>query len=297
MPDFVLNDEKKVNSYGFNILNAGISLNRFLTNPVMLDSHDNCTDGVIGKWLDPHFSGSQLIATPEFDKEDEDAMKIAGKVDRGYIKGASLGITFNWSDMESNDDGTYTLTKCEVLEGSIVGIPSNANAVRLYAEPGVLMQEGDIQLGIQKFVLKQNRESSINQKTKTMTKINLSAVTLLALGIANTEDGSALTLAIESKMTELSNLKAENTELKNQMTAQTKLQATTVVDQAIKEGKLSADQKDAWVEMGVTNLKATMEALGSIPVKASLKKIHSDCQTFLHFQLPEVVKYHISLPA
>ena len=86
MQTFVLNDETVLTSHGFVVSNAGAKLERFKENPVMLDSHDDRC--VIGKWNNLTISGTQLKADSEFDTEDPEAMKISGKVDRGYIKGA-----------------------------------------------------------------------------------------------------------------------------------------------------------------------------------------------------------------
>ena len=99
MPKFILNDEAVVNSHGFRILTAGIDLTRFKLNPVMLDGHIRSNQTVIGSWKDITIEEGKLFAEPLFDMEDENAKLIAGKVERGVIKGASMGIYFSEKDL------------------------------------------------------------------------------------------------------------------------------------------------------------------------------------------------------
>ena len=85
---FILNDETKVNQYGFRVKNLGLRLGRFLDNPVVLDNHGN--EAVIGRWENIQIEGNLLTAEAVFDDKDENAKTIAGKVERGFIKGASI---------------------------------------------------------------------------------------------------------------------------------------------------------------------------------------------------------------
>lgn len=126
---FVLSDGSRKNSHGFRIDLAGLMLERFNGNPVMLYMHD--PNQLIGQWENLKVENNKLIAEPDFDLEDEHAKSIAGKVERGYLKGASLGIVV----MEMKEiDGEYVATKSELIEASVVPVPSDAGAIRLYDE-------------------------------------------------------------------------------------------------------------------------------------------------------------------
>ena len=132
---FILNDETKVNQYGFRVKNLGLRLGRFLDNPVVLDNHGHGNEAVIGRWENIQIEGNLLTAEAVFDDKDENAKTIAGKVERGFIKGASLGLDpFSMNNFQIAPDGVYDLIEAEVMEASIVAIPNNANAlVKLYA--------------------------------------------------------------------------------------------------------------------------------------------------------------------
>lgn len=140
---FILNDETVQNSYGFYILTAGIKLDRFKQNPVMLSDHKNENDFVIGKWDNHEVTKTQLLAIPDFYPDSEKAKDIAGKVNGGYLKGASMGIIFDPSKLVIQG-GKTVLLECELFEASIVPVPSNKNSVCLYNSEGEQLKEEEI---------------------------------------------------------------------------------------------------------------------------------------------------------
>ena len=133
---FILNDETKKNQYGFRVRNSGLKLSRFINNPVILDYHKPGNEAVIGRWENIRIEGHLLTAEAVFDMDDPNAAIIAGKVEREFIKGASLGLDpFSMNNFVIGPDDIYDLIEAEVMEASIVAIPNNANAltVKLYA--------------------------------------------------------------------------------------------------------------------------------------------------------------------
>ena len=89
---FILNDETKVNQFGFRVSNAGLDLDRFRANPVILDNHSNSNLSVIGRWENIQIEGNLLTAEAVFDDGDTYAKEIGRKVSEGFIKGSSLGL-------------------------------------------------------------------------------------------------------------------------------------------------------------------------------------------------------------
>ncbi|MCF6185089.1 MAG: hypothetical protein L3J56_10820 [Bacteroidales bacterium] len=148
---FVLIDETLVDK-GFWVLVSGIILDRFKKNPVMYWMHqrpsrwDSKDEQMlpIGRWEDiklETIKGNESItATPVFDEKDDFAVKIKNKVDGNFLRMASAGLR----PITVSDEKRYlksgqtraTLVKSEMIEASIVDIGSNANAVRLYADDG-----------------------------------------------------------------------------------------------------------------------------------------------------------------
>lgn len=104
---FLVSDES-VNSYGFRVQTTGIDTTYFERNPVMFYMH-NRNAQVIGCWENLRKEGENLYADAVFDEADPEAQRIAGKVERGFIKAASIGIHI----LDQTDDW---VTKSELME-------------------------------------------------------------------------------------------------------------------------------------------------------------------------------------
>ncbi len=151
--DFILNDESRVNSHGFILVNSGGDFERFRRNPVMLHNHN--FDELIGLWDNIRIEGSLLKAEPKFDMDDEFSKKIEGKVIRGFLKGASPCIKFTEAEFRPLPDGTVIpfITCWELMEASIVTVPSNDNALKLYNSKGEVLENVEqIQLNINSII-------------------------------------------------------------------------------------------------------------------------------------------------
>lgn len=145
---FILHDES-VNSKGFRMLTAGANLTEFRKNPVMLLMHDDY-NMPIGRWENIRVEGTKILADPVFDEKDPKAIEVMGKVNRGFIRMASIGA---WQPEEMSEDPMLklpgqllpTVIKWTVREASIVTIGSNHNAIVFYdRETGKHIKLGDI---------------------------------------------------------------------------------------------------------------------------------------------------------
>lgn len=131
---FIISDES-VNADGFVIQTKGIRTERFKKNPVMLYMHAR-EKGVIGRWDNIRTEGSQLIADAVFDENNPLGKEVKERVDGGFLRSASIGLSvLNYERI----DGVDTVTDCELTEVSIVDIPSNRNAVKLFDKRGLIV--------------------------------------------------------------------------------------------------------------------------------------------------------------
>ncbi len=263
---FVLNDERLTNSYGFRVMNSGINLDRFKANPVMLSNHWNNTDNVIGRWENIRIEGSQLLADAVFDENDEDAKKIASKVEGGFLKGCSMGIRFNYEFMEEKPDGTYWLNQSELFEVSIVAVPSNANAVKLYSSTGELIDEEQVTLSLQSI-----KDSKIENQDNTMSKLLLSAVTVATLMSFGLKDGDSA-LEVDGAVAKLkAELDAEKMAhgleksaregLEKKIKEGEAVQLSALLDQAVTDGQILGDQKETFESLGLAAAKKIIDGL------------------------------------
>jgi len=129
---FVLSDES-INSNKFIVLTNGIDLSRFKKNPIMYYMHERYSGGIIGRWDNIRVEGTLLLGDPVFDEKNTVGKQVKEKVDSGFLRSASIGI----SDVETqNINGVDTVVKCVLNEASIVDVPSNPNAVKLFKKSG-----------------------------------------------------------------------------------------------------------------------------------------------------------------
>jgi HK97 family phage prohead protease len=80
----------------------------------------------IGRLENVRLEDGKLKADAYFDKEDEFAMQIFGKIERGFLESVSVGVSILDGKMKEfkSKPNEYTATKWELNEVSIVNIPA-----------------------------------------------------------------------------------------------------------------------------------------------------------------------------
>ena len=119
---------------------TGWDLKNFKKNPVIMYAHDYRTLP-IGKASRVWLHNGTLKNTVEFPPEGtyEFADIVERLVNTGYLKTESVGfIPKKWEDGDGEKAPRRTYTKQELLEISIVPIPSNPDALRNAVEEGVI---------------------------------------------------------------------------------------------------------------------------------------------------------------
>ena len=131
---FIISDES-VNRYGYRILSRGMSTASFEKNPVVFYNHGTYSLPIgKGKNLQHEVDGT-ITLDIDFDMEDEQAVAVQKKAERGFLNACSVGIdvleTSTDASLVLTDQTRPTVTRSELLELSICGIPGNRNALRL----------------------------------------------------------------------------------------------------------------------------------------------------------------------
>ncbi len=268
---FILSDES-VNTYGFRVLLGGVDLAQFRRNPVMFYNHDEY-DMPIGLWDNIRIEDGKLLADPVFDLEDENAAKIAGKVERGFLRSASIGLRV----LERSDDPVKmlpgqryaTVTRCQLREVSIVNIGANHNALRLYDENDKLLTEQQI---IQLFDNPKPQEAS-------QQKFNMNKATLDLLKLADSASDEQLYDAVRQIVEKNATLEAEIKTLKDEKQAREEAdkamrqrEAVSLVDAAVKDGRLNAEGKENFLKFFETDFEVAKKTLLAIPKRVSVKE-------------------------
>lgn len=127
---FVVSDES-VNSYGMVTLTDGIDTRRFEQNPVMFYMHERAT--IVGRWENIRKEDDKLLADAVFDDTTPIGKQVKDQVEKGFLRAASIGIEIV---ERKTIKGVDTVTKCILNEISIVDVPANENALKLYRRNG-----------------------------------------------------------------------------------------------------------------------------------------------------------------
>lgn len=277
---FILHDDS-VNTYRFRMLTSGANLDEFRRNPVMF-LHHNDYDLPIGRWENIRVEGSQILADAVFDELDDQAMKVKGKVDRGFIRMASIGA---WAPEEKTEDPAMmlpgqtgpTVTKWTVREASIVAIGANHNALRMYnRSTGELIDLSDTDA-----VLRLMDDLSIKKND------NMSTLKTI-LNLQDNASDADIETAVQNLQQENESLKQTNATLEDenkrlkdeadnaetQRKEMQKTEAVKLVDAAVRDGRLDASGKDAFIALFDTDFERAKATLNAIPkVKSVVSQI------------------------
>ncbi len=229
---FIINTEN-VNSYGYRILTDGIDYAQYMRNPVVLFMHErgvNAYKGseVIGRCTRLYKEGTTLIAEVEFDEQDEFAKKIAGKVERGYIRMASMFAEIKEVSTQPQhilEGQVYeTVISCKLVEISIVDIGGNDNALKL-SKDGKPFQ-------LKKIV------------TNTSNNMDIKVIAL-ALGMGENTKEEAVLSALHSLKTDKEKAEAQVVSLTKTIKDTQNAEATTLVDKAVQLGLIPQALKES----------------------------------------------------
>jgi hypothetical protein len=269
---FIVNTEN-VNEYGYRVLTDGIDTAQFMRNPVVLFMHqrynsENRGSEVIGRVVKLYVENKKLIADVAFDEGDEFAKKIAGKVERNIIRMASLYAdvieTSTAPEMVLPGQAYETVTKCKMVELSIVDIGGNDDALKL-SRDGKPLQ-------LQKLNIKKNDMSELKSIA-------------LAFGMdANSNEAAVLKQVSELKLAK-ETAENESTALKVKLAAITTSEATTLVDKAVSLGLIPEGLKASQLK----SFEADFEGQKAILSKLITDKEAEAGQNQNHNALKEVI--------
>lgn len=277
--DFTLLDDSVVRN-GFRALMSGGDIEEFKKNPVMLLQHNRPKEYAgaddimlpIGAWYDIRIDGNKLLAKPDFDDDDELAIKVQKKVEKKYLNAVSVWIDpFTVSD----DPATMlpgqtlpTFTKWGILEASIVDIPNCKNALAIRNSAG------------NRITLSGTLDKATAEYLKTLTTQKTMDRKLLCakLGLDENATDAQISekLVADKNAIEASALLAtENTNLKTEIT-RLKTEAETakvegLVDAAITASKLTATDREKYIKLAKADFDTTKEVIDGLKPYKSIE--------------------------
>jgi len=266
---FICSDES-INRYGFRVLTAGIDISLFKKNPIMLFNHERMSwgadvyNGPIGRWDNIEKKESQLLADPVVDADDPKGAILSKKIENDFIRAASIGFQI----IETSEDPKLmlpgqtrpTVTKCKLIEISLVDIPANTNAVSLFDDAGNLIElkddEGYSKLGLG--IIQTSTEKFLNMKKITLKAGLLALAAFFGLSADEAKNEKELEFTPEkqeelnAKLNDLATLSADKTRLEGELSA-----ANTA------KGVLEADKLKLTTDLATAN--AEIIRLGKQP--------------------------------
>lgn len=119
---------------------AGWDFSNYRKNPVVLWSHNDFAVPVARTIGEVQTGPNELRATAEFDREDPEAVRLFGKVKRGYVNATSVRWLPKRTEIRAlpieggGERDTIVFVEQELLEWSFVAIPADPGAVILRSD-------------------------------------------------------------------------------------------------------------------------------------------------------------------
>lgn len=252
--EFVFSTQDKVNDVGSRVMSAGIDVEQFKKNSVLLYMHQRFgkDDMPIGSVADLRLEGDKWIGRPVFDQDDPHAARIADKWAKGFLKMVSplLEIIETSTDPALMLPGQTrpTITRSKLVEISIVDIGGNDDALQLcYAGDVLKLAHGEPCDALPLLTHANQPDKGI--KTEQMNE-DLKTIAL-ALGLSESSTREQILAAI-----------APMKEQAGQVETLRLAAVTAAVDRAVEEKRITADKKDHFVALGkaagIESLNATL---------------------------------------
>ena len=233
--------DDSINSYGTRVLTAGMDIEQYSKNPVLLYMHERGT--VIGLVQNIEKKDGEIVGELVFDEATDLSKQCKAQYEFGTLRMVSVGIDI----LELSEEPSVlmqgqtrpTVSKSKLFEVSLVDIGANDNAITLRRDGHILNLSADGECPLP----------------------------LITNKIAS--DMEAQNQELDELKQRVETLEAENATLKARAEAAEELNLTKAVeaevDKAIAEQRLLATAKEQFMtlgkKMGVDDLKITLAAI------------------------------------
>ena len=243
---------ESLNCYGFRVLTAGIDVEQYKRNPVLLYMHER--GNVVGYVKDLKVENDEITGELMFDCASEQSERCQKQFEFGSLRMVSAGLEI----IETSEDPTMlvpgqtrpTITKSSLFEVSVADIGANDDAIVLEKDGKRITLSKDGTCGLPLINQNNNQNQDMEQK-----------VIALQLGLPET----ATEKEINEKLAQLKAVQQENDTLKAEAQKLTDARIAQLVDTAIAEKRLDAQHKEQFVELGkkigAEELENTLQAM------------------------------------
>lgn len=242
-----------MNCYGFRVLTAGVNVEQYKRNPVLLYMHER--GNVVGYVNDLKVENDEITGELMFDCASEQSERCQKQFEFGSLRMVSAGLEI----IETSEDPAMlvpgqtrpTITKSRLFEVSVADVGANDDAIVLEKDGKRIMLSKDGACGLPLIT------HSKNQNKKDMEQ----KVIALQLGLPET----ATENEINAKLAQLKALQQENETLKAEKQTLAEARIAQLVDTAVAEKRLDAQHKEQFVKLGgqigAEELEKTLQAM------------------------------------
>ena len=230
---------ESLNCYGTRVITAGMNVEQYNRNPVLLYMHER--GQVIGYVKDLKVENGEVTGELVFDEASELSVRCKKQWEFGSLKMVSVGIdileTSEAPEMLVQGQTAPTITKSKLFEVSLVDIGANDDAIVLQKD-GVRLTLGKNAAEVLPLLHNNNK----HQKTREMDKEKLA----LELGLPKDADEAAISA-------KLAKLKADGEQadaLRQERDTLRAARIESIVDAAIAEKKIGEDKKQQFLDLG-----------------------------------------------
>lgn len=237
-----------LNCYGTRILTEGMDISQFERNPVLLYMHHR--GSVVGQVKNIVKGKNEVTGVLIFDEATDLSKQLKKQYEEGSMRMVSVGVSvLEWSEAPEHlvqGQTSPTVAKSKLVEVSCVDVGANDDAIRLFSDGDVLTLAKDGK-----------------NPMPILTKQNKMEITQLALMLGLPETATAE--QVKAKIGQLLALAKEFETLKKEKEQLVLSAITSAVDGAVKERRLSAENKAHFIELGkkigLDELNATLKAM------------------------------------
>lgn len=227
-----------LNSYGTRVLTAGMDIEQYCRNPVLLYMHTR--GSVIGYVKDVKVENDEVTGELVFDEASELSVRCKKQYEFGSLKMVSVGIDI----LETSEEPSMlvpgqtcpTISKSKLFEVSLVDVGSNDDAIVLQKDGKMITLGKDSECPLP---LLNNNLKTEEMDLKTFAQ---------QLGISDPE--KATEEQILSKISELNAAKQENVSLLKEKETLTLASITGLVEKAVSEKRIGETDKEEFIKLG-----------------------------------------------
>ncbi len=267
----------RLNAYGTRVLTAGMDIEQFERNPVLLWMHHR--GEVIGIVTDIRREGDEITGVLQFDEASELSQKCKKQWDFGSLRMVSVGIDIlAWDEdpkLYVEGQKLATISRSKLTEVSLVDIGANDDALVLTHKGQTLnfAKDGYQPLPLAKPTDPETQtnlqQNQLNSSTPNQSKTMDQKVLALSLGLPETATEQEIT----AKLATLQAAAAEIAQLREEQGKMKLGQLEAEVDKAIAEKRIEDKMRAHFVETGKTiGLEALKTTLSAISPRMKLSK-------------------------